>query len=630
MAADFCLLPDKVEDFKKALKDKTLDLAALLDPKMTSEARTEIFRTYAGDAAGEVNKLFESKLVLKNRIEGIKRLVAKLGESGKYSPEGKAALAKAAADYRAAQQERIFNPKEHEAFLNDLADKAIGTHISKDVANKVFELSAKADALRDVNPKMSGVSDEYLQARNQLNAYVATQKNTSVVKSIGRNLATIGRNNLLFNPATPIKTVIGQTVNSAMDMITRRISAMSLGGAASDVARAANKEAWQTYMKTGVNTASLENLADTGLNKLGERMNFADVPGSNATGVAGAIDRGVGKVAQVSNKIVIDWEHNIAFTKFYQKAFFDTANVIASKIAKDAGLDAKAVMADAVRIEPTTREGAVVRMEAQRQAARITSTNPTYLSRLSLGAKNWLNSVTPDFPLGDILVPIAKIPANIIANGIENAGPGIPLGIRDIVQGRTKIASDDLGTRYQGMAQMANGYQRLTRTLGVMGAAAYFASGLSKKDFRTDQYGNHFVNISGVWINTEYIAAFSPALAGMMSVKEHAAPGDGLLEAAGHYVTGGLQELKRVPGIDEAEKLVTAVTNSNFTKGIMKYAKDLFTSRGEPAFIRSLLSNSPIEHLLFGAHGVQSDAEVRQDEMDAARKRALSRQGASQ
>lgn len=627
--AEFCLLPEKVEDFKKALKDKTLDLAALLDPKMTSEARTELFRPYAGDAAGEVNKLFESKLVLKNRLQGIKNFVSKLGESGRYSPEGKAALAKAAEEYRAAQAERIFSPKEHEAFLNDLADKAVGTHISKDVANKVFELSAKADELKNVNPKMSGVSDEYLQARNQLNAYVATQKNTSVAGDIAQNVATLARNNLLFNPATPLKTLEGQAVNGTMEAIGRRIANRSLGGESSDLARQANAEAWQTFRKTGVNTASAESISDIGLNKLGERLNMNGPSSGNFTGISGKTAAAVRGLTRLSNKIVIDWGHNLSFTKFYQKTFFDSANIFASKVAKWEGMNAQAIFKDAVRIEPETPQGIAVRKMAQMQAMRVTSTNPTWLSNLAMAIRKGINKATPGWRvgLGDLIIPIAKIPATIVANSIETAGPGLIFGARDIYLGKQAMASTDVATRLAGLNQMMSGYQKLTRTVGVIGAAAWFTSGLKPKDFQTDKWGNHQVHISGHWVNTEYIAMFSAALAGMMEAKSRGTSHDDIIATGSQYVAGALGSLRRAPGVDELANLRDAVTNPDMEKGLLRYAKSFFGSRIQPRFVGALESDRPMNELAFGSHGVESDAQVRKDEQDTARKRALTRAG---
>ena len=66
----FCLPPKDVEKFKQALKSKEINIGELIN--MDSAKRTELLRNYAGDVAPEVNLLFEQKLVLKNRMQGIK------------------------------------------------------------------------------------------------------------------------------------------------------------------------------------------------------------------------------------------------------------------------------------------------------------------------------------------------------------------------------------------------------------------------------------------------------------------------------------------------------------------------------------------------------------------------------
>ena len=46
-----CLMPDKIIEFKKALKKKRIKISDLIDPKITSEMRTKIFEEYAGKNA---------------------------------------------------------------------------------------------------------------------------------------------------------------------------------------------------------------------------------------------------------------------------------------------------------------------------------------------------------------------------------------------------------------------------------------------------------------------------------------------------------------------------------------------------------------------------------------------------
>ncbi len=611
----FCLLPDKVEEFKKALKDKDISLADLVN--MESEERIKILEPYAGRNAKAISTAIEEKLILKNRVLGLKNYISKLTESGKYSPEKKAELDKLASEYRAAQQERVFNPKENEAYLSGLAEKIAGTEIPRDVAKKVFEMQSEMDKIKEQDAKLSGVSDEYLQKRAELGSYIASFKPLSVAASIGKNAAIFGRNALIANPATPIKASVAQGLNSAIDAVTRRIANLSLRGANPELASQANNEAWDTFKKTGMNTANMESMDDSHALGKGENFKLPTVPSNRP---AGLLEKGVRKTAEISNKIVIDWAHNVPFTKFYQKTFFDMANFSSTDVAKQEGLTgdslktrAAEIFKDAARIEPQTEEGAMVRHQAQMQAARITSTNETLASRFSLGVKNTLNKVVPGFPLGDYILPIAKIPASALANAIDNAGAGIPAGIKDIYQGRKKIQSDNFETRYEGMGQFRNGIQRLSRIVGSLALGIAIASQLKKEDFRTDNNGAHFVKIGNTWINTEYISAISPSLAGAMAVKESG--------NVSSYIAGATAGITNLPGMSEAKDLAAALSGGK----IKKYMTDFFTSRGEPAFIANLRQNRPANRLLFGAHGVESTQDVSADKKATADKAAATR-----
>ena len=140
-----CLIKEKINEFKKALKGRELKVEDLL--KMSTEERISVFEKYAGENASDVNLLFEQKLILKNKIQGIKNALSKIGEIGKYDPMKKIELEKALEEFKAKQSERIFNPKEEETFLNALADKKLGTHITEEQAKTIFDLTEKTSEL---------------------------------------------------------------------------------------------------------------------------------------------------------------------------------------------------------------------------------------------------------------------------------------------------------------------------------------------------------------------------------------------------------------------------------------------------------------------------------------------------
>ena len=87
--AFICIPKNKIDIFRKALKGKELDIASLI--KMSTEKRTAFFEKFAGENAKTMNTLFEEKIILKNRLQGIKNWASKVGELGRYDPEGEGA-----------------------------------------------------------------------------------------------------------------------------------------------------------------------------------------------------------------------------------------------------------------------------------------------------------------------------------------------------------------------------------------------------------------------------------------------------------------------------------------------------------------------------------------------------------
>jgi len=610
----WCLLPKFADEFLAAIKDGRLSPERLM--AMSSAERRAAFSEIVGpESAHEINASFESKLLLQDQKAGLVRWASKVG--GLTEPARRDIL------NTIGKLDRVLNPDDEHAFLEDLAAKKLGVTVTAEEAKNIFRLTQEAEALRTApSDRFSGVTDEFLTATENLKAYISSLKPVSAARSIGMNAAVIARNNLLMNPATPIKTTIGQLENSAIEAVVRRVASGSLTGLNHDLSVAAKNEAWETYRKTGLNVAGMETLNDTG--RLGEGRRF-DIQGGSASNnaILRALETGVRNVAALSNKVIIDWAHVAPFTKFYQNAFYDMANIVSSNVAKTEGAVGEAARAraeelfrDATKVVPETQEGAMVRHMAQQQGARVTSTNSTVTARLAMGVKDALNKAV--WGLGDALMPIAKIPANIIWNGIENAGVGIPLGVRDIFLGREKMQSADLAARYEGAAQLGKGIQTIARTFGTVAVAAYFASQLSAGDFRKDRFGQSYVRIGHIWINMEYVSAVSPALAGMMTAKMDATPDQSTGQWVGDYIGGAAGALKHAPGISELSDLADSVSRAGKATGFKQYAENFFTSRAIPAFLANMMKGRVIDRLFFGAHGVETEEQVKEDKYTTA------------
>lgn len=137
--AKWCLVPEYVDKFKKALKDRTIDPVKLAE--MTSESRHKFLSDFVGkDNALNVNSLFESKLLLKNQQAGMINWAKKV--TGLTTEARKDLISKI------EKMDQVLNPKEGEQFLQDLAQTRLGVGVTSEEAKQIFDLSTKVKETR--------------------------------------------------------------------------------------------------------------------------------------------------------------------------------------------------------------------------------------------------------------------------------------------------------------------------------------------------------------------------------------------------------------------------------------------------------------------------------------------------
>lgn len=130
----FCLTKQVKDQFTQALKTRDIDPSKLSE--MTSSERRSFLEKYVGKENGvQVNSLFESKLLLKNQKAGFISWAKKV--SG-ISKEAKRDLIS-----RIEKMDKILNPTEEKAFLEDLAASKLGVRVSETEAKNIFNLSKK-------------------------------------------------------------------------------------------------------------------------------------------------------------------------------------------------------------------------------------------------------------------------------------------------------------------------------------------------------------------------------------------------------------------------------------------------------------------------------------------------------
>ncbi len=617
--ANWCLPPQFTQALVKALSSGDVKVTEMAT--MESAERRALLAKYVGaDNARELNASFEKKLLLKDWQRG---MVSWLKSSVGMSDKAKNTLID-----KVIGMKEILTPADRKTFLADYVSKRLGTEVTADEGDKIAQLAQTAMLERD-KPKtnLDGTSVAEIKAQSDLKHYLASLTPTTAVIQVGKNVISTMRTFKIANPSVMIKSAISQTENHAMGVISRRLAGNAKMGDSNALASTAETEAWATFRATKVNTAAIENGVDG--EKLGEPGGYALPEGMLSTNkFLSQAERTSRAIAKWTNAIVIDVGHNLTYVKFYQKAFFDSLNISTTNVAIGRGLTgadrvsyANRLFLDATKVVPTTLEGKAIRAASQYQAQKVTSSNPNFVSDFAVGARKLLNGVlsfkatkySPQIGLGDVIVPMAKIPGAVIWNGIATSTPvGLGLAAHDIVVGGRLRTSADPMLRLQGDIQYARGWQHLILTTGVMAAGALFASMLDpKRDFKTDDLGHTTVRIGGVWIDTEYVAWMSPGIAAMMEVRKDVHNYMDVGKVVVSYGHGALQGIAHAPGVSNVQDLLTRVAGKGDpVAGLEKWAIASFV----PSIAHNAMNTRPIDRILAGAHGVETEEDVREDE----------------
>ena len=182
--ASFCLAPQLAEQFKQDIVSGKIDPEKLA--LMTSKERHVFFSQSLGDLnATQVNALFESKLLLKNKQVGMVSWARRV--LGENTPAGKDVISKI------KRMDKVLSPAEESAFLEELASQRLGTHISFDEAAKITELSKRIDETKGAMEN-GGDRLAYGRAVVELQNYVADLKGQAnrLQRSDFKNLGKLG------------------------------------------------------------------------------------------------------------------------------------------------------------------------------------------------------------------------------------------------------------------------------------------------------------------------------------------------------------------------------------------------------------------------------------------------------
>ena len=506
----YCIPREKIVKLKTAIAN--LSDKGQLDKlvNMTSEQRIAVFeKQLTKEEAILLNTELE-KAIGSEKLNALKNWVRNNLDE-KYREHEIDAFGKTFKDLKAVEDFI-------ESKSNLIAQQKIGGALSNEEVKKFSELGK--DLFSKVNYLDEGLINnekgmfEFAKSLQAIQKYAESLKPVSKWQAYVQN---IGRVNMLASIKTPFLNIESNTVSGLTEAISRRMANWkSYGNVESTVATNYRKSAMKLYKETGLDLS---------------RMITIDEP------VTGA-GKMIGEETSITGSKILNSYSDFIFNKtlttpdvfFGNFAFTDSANIVASRLAKGDKAKATEIFKDTTLLNPKTEAGKITRLESIASARRATYTDDSWSSKFALNTRKLLNTVPG---LGDIMMPFVKTVANVAELGADYAGVGIikggikggHIGI-DLIKGNAV----DRGAVVSAFNDIARAGLGLSTAYAIVSQIDIddFVGAYDPARIKIDQLANTSYNAIRVntplgkkWISLDYLGALAPSAVGMLYAKKY-------------------------------------------------------------------------------------------------------------
>lgn len=586
----FCVPKHLVEKLKESALKGEISIQKLYDMKSSSERRA-FFEKYTDKELGKfLNKEFEKAMVSK-----AKSAMSDFVKST-FTPEAKSKpVFKNIIDKINGLDKEILNFKQRKIVLEDLVSDKLGINVTPEQIKIISEKAKSIDKAQKKigndlgNPAKEKETTDFFIAKKQMDDYLMSLSPASKLKVL---TGTIGRGTMLASVKSPILNIGSNIELGFTEALSRRLSKWNIKGTNNKLATDYVKMVNRIYQKTGYDLSRMTSLNDSGAS--GSRVLGETV---HAQG-EGKI-RGYGRIVE---DIVFKQLMGAPDVAFSSAHFADSINLNSYKFSKGDKAKANKIMNDAMRLEPQTPEGEVLRLQGIMDAQKATWTDNSWASKISEGIRKTFNDVSGDYRVGDYLFPFIKTPANVISTGMDYAGMGIPKSLINTVKA---FRSGDLKNKeyIQGMTR------DLVRSgLGITGAVV-ISSQLKDDDFvgaydpaRTQieslrNSNTNSIRVGNKWISTDWLGALSIPVSAMMYARKYGKTGG---EKTFQYGAGVLNQLKQLPGVSDVFDYIQGqayksnTSLSEMTGETKNYIIDQLSSRLLPSLVSDIAKSTDV------------------------------------
>ena len=521
----------------------------------TSKDRYEIFKKFTNkDIAPELTTKFEKAMVSSQN----NALLKFLKSSTEITPKIEKDFTQKVNELQEILTDK--NPKQ----LEGLISSKLGLEITAEEFAAISKLVKNIEIAKEKRTEnLSGISIEEATARGGLYKYLLSlnpESNLKIATSIWR------RGLMLASLKTPLLNVESNTVAGVLNASSRRITNRMLAGANKELIPQYVKEAVAIFDKSGIDITRTFGIAERKI--LGEAFTAAEGPGKFR------------KASQfVEDKVFkqLMATPDVAFSAVH---FADTADITSTVIVKKLGLKgneakikAREIMKDAMKLNPVTDEGQLVRATSIVEALYNTYQNDSNFSKISMAFRNVLNEASGDLMIGDQIIPFVKTPANVIDMGWDFAGMKLPVELGKLAIATPKMIKGDFKP-----------IQKLIPPLVKTGfglVAATAISGMLDPDDFVGAYDPQRVNIDQLkgtnynaiklrnkWYSLVYLGPLAMPVAGIMYARKYGQKGNWTIS----YINGIMTQTTDLPGLIQMRNFIDNVVKkkkSNEVKALL-------------------------------------------------------------
>ena len=543
--ANFCIPKFAVEKLKTSALKGEVNVKNLY--AMSSAERNAFFTKYTDKGLGKlINVEFEKAMVSSQKDAFTSWAKSVFTPIARSKPAYKTIIGK----INQLDELGVLNPESEKAFLADLVADKLGVSVSAEEVKIIKERADKIDAAQEVlgenlgNPTYKKENIDFFMAKKSMDDYL---EGLNPAPKLRVFTGTIGRGMMLFSLKSPILNIGSNIEIGVSETVVRRISNANVKGTSAKKAIEYVKFATYLYQKTGYDISRMVTLSDTGasgVRVLGETVH------TQGPGVVRKIGRGV-------ESLVFKQLMGAPDSIFSAAHFADSVNLNSHKVGKTQA-EREAIMEDAMRIEPQTVAGEVIRAQGILDAQVATWTNKSWASEFSEGTRKVLNDLSGDLRVGDYVLPFIKTASNVVSTGLDYGGFGVLKAFKDTVQSTRKGTLKD-------KQYLQTTARNLTRSgFGLIGAMI-LASVLDDDDFigawdpARQQFeelrnsNNNSIRIWGKWISTDWLGPFMIPVTGMMYARKYGRTGP---EQAAQYFKGVASGVEQLPVIEYVTGIV--------------------------------------------------------------------------